>query len=782
MTAPLTIAQDYLARGWQPIPVPHRTKVPVLKGWQELRLTAADLPAHFNGRAVNVGILTGEPSHGLTDIDLDWLEAGAAASWFLPDTGSVFGRKGKRGSHRLYYSTPLPKYVKYEDPTNSDKEKRCIVEVRADGHQTVFPGSVHPSGEAIAWAQDGLPAHVDGNALRSQVARLAACCLLARHWPKGARQDAALYLAGGLLRAGWAADETERFISAVAVTAQDEEADKRPDVVTHTARKLAAGQDVAGWPHLAGLVGKAVVDTAREWLGIRRETERTGEFPQFPQFSPIDVSGIAVPPFPVHVLPPAPRKLVEAGSRALGAPPDMIAVPLLVFAGAAIGNTAALELKPGYVQRPTLYAGVVAPPGATKSPALDLARYPLDVLQQEALEQYRADLNAYGEAVAAAKQGGASPKPERPRMGHYFSTDSTTEASAQMLEQSPGFALVRDELVSWVKSFDAYRSGRGGDRQNWLSLWAGAPLKVDRKSADPIYVPNPVIGVAGGIQPDLLRDLTDEAGRRDGFIERILWAYPDVASEHWTDDSVDPTVKEAVVALFRRLRLWQGGAQTVHLDAQARDLWRDWYNENARLTAAAAGLVQGVYAKVPLQAARLALILHCLTHPDRSRDLDAETMAGALELTEYFRAHAHRVLMHFGVAAVVPSGGLAVRVLRVLEAANGEWVARDAILSKVSRNTPANEYDAALGDLEQQGLVEQRKVKPDGGGRPSEQWRKKDTKENIEEIEETPAAPSLPDRCPRLRATTGQSCNGPWHHLPGGAIQCAWCGQPPPFS
>src|SRR5437762_2149011 len=53
MTTP-DAAREYLSRGWQPIPVPHRSKKPALKGWPDLRLTAADLARHFNGQPPSV--------------------------------------------------------------------------------------------------------------------------------------------------------------------------------------------------------------------------------------------------------------------------------------------------------------------------------------------------------------------------------------------------------------------------------------------------------------------------------------------------------------------------------------------------------------------------------------------------------------------------------------------------------------------------------------------------------------------------------------------------------
>ena len=40
-------ASEYIRRGWAPVPIPFRKKGPVLKSWQRLRLTKADLDEHF---------------------------------------------------------------------------------------------------------------------------------------------------------------------------------------------------------------------------------------------------------------------------------------------------------------------------------------------------------------------------------------------------------------------------------------------------------------------------------------------------------------------------------------------------------------------------------------------------------------------------------------------------------------------------------------------------------------------------------------------------------------
>jgi len=66
---------------------------------------------------------------------------------------------------------------------------------------------------------------------------------------------------------------------------------------------------------------------------------------------------------------------------------------------------------------------------------------------------------------------------------------------------------------------------------------------------------------------------------------------------------------------------------------------KSWFNKNQSITAEMNGLMAGVYAKMPLQLARISLIIHCLNYPDdpSSQQISAETMALAIELTEYFR-------------------------------------------------------------------------------------------------------------------------------------------------
>jgi putative DNA primase/helicase len=278
---PLDMARAYCARGWRPLPIPRGQKVPTLQEWQKLRLGDEDLAGHFNGQPMNIGVLNGEPSGGLVDVDLDAPEARLLADAFLPPTGCRFGRRSAPRSHWLYVTAPLAETEKFADVEKHDDDERAVlVELRSTGTQTVAPGSVHPSGEAVEWAEDGEAASIEGPALRGAVVRLAIAALLARHWPsEGTRHQAALAAAGVLLRAGVDEAAAVTIVVSAPRPAGDPEWRDRKRAALDTAAALATGEPVTAGPTLAELLrgeGEKVVARLRKWLGV---DGRRGGFP-----------------------------------------------------------------------------------------------------------------------------------------------------------------------------------------------------------------------------------------------------------------------------------------------------------------------------------------------------------------------------------------------------------------------------------------------------------------------------------------------------------------------
>lgn len=258
----LEVAREYYGRGWQPIPVAFKGKRAILPNWSRVRLSADDLEQHFLGER-NIGVLLGEPSGGLVDVDLDHPVAVQLAPHFLGHT-AVFGRPGNPNSHWLFFADGAPSQT-YKDPMG-----RMLLEIRAGGHQTVFPGSVHESGDRIEWAgPERSPSAVEAQALTQAVGTLAAATLCVLSYPaKGSRSEFMLALAGLLIGRDATTESTEKFLEIVAQSAKDEEWRHRVKAVQQTANRKEADKPISGYRSLCGLIG---VDTTRliaGWLGL----------------------------------------------------------------------------------------------------------------------------------------------------------------------------------------------------------------------------------------------------------------------------------------------------------------------------------------------------------------------------------------------------------------------------------------------------------------------------------------------------------------------------------
>ena len=264
----LEAAREYLARGWLPIPVEFRCKKPSVANWPNLRLSDSGLHDLFRMGPSNLGLLLGEPSGGLVDVDLDAPEVVTLAPAFLPVTQMIHGRESKPRSHWWYIMNAPPKTAKFTDPDGI-----VLVELRSTGCQTIVPPSVHPSGETITWEENCDPASVTDSLIK-QVRALAACSLIARHWPEtGSRHETALALAGGLLRSGWSIENTEHFVVCAARAAGDDESPDRARAVRDTADGLTRNQRVTGWKRLGELLGRPVVLKLQEFLTIPRVSD-----------------------------------------------------------------------------------------------------------------------------------------------------------------------------------------------------------------------------------------------------------------------------------------------------------------------------------------------------------------------------------------------------------------------------------------------------------------------------------------------------------------------------
>ena len=270
-TPPRDIARALLQRGIDPVPVRYREKAPTTRDWSSTRVTEGTVDGVFPDGPGNVGmILRG----GLVDIDLDSPLAVALAPHFLPPTPCRYGRESKRNSHFLYRALGS-RYQAFQDPAPGNT-KAVLVEIRTgDAHQSVAPGSVHPSGEQYEWEPeaDQTPAPVDKDTLRGCVEALAAACLVAPFWVEGRHDDLNVTLTGVLLRAGWPAERIVQFVRPIATVQGDDKLSERLDRIDRLSRDYEAGKGrVRGLPALRQAIGAERANAVAEWLRLKDES------------------------------------------------------------------------------------------------------------------------------------------------------------------------------------------------------------------------------------------------------------------------------------------------------------------------------------------------------------------------------------------------------------------------------------------------------------------------------------------------------------------------------
>lgn len=266
--------------GYTPVPIRTGQKRPALARWGELNYDDETDVRRTFGEADDVGglgLLLGEASGGLVDVDLDHPKARKAAGLILLPTPMETGRASSRWSHRWYRVDPdsLPPTRRYKMPGGE-----TIVELRANGAQTVIPPTVHPSGEQYRWEGEpwAEPAEVGGQVLASRVATLALVSVLLDVWPeRGGRHDAYLALAGALLRTPtglhplWE-KALPGLVATLAELTDDEDGPEQrvKEVVPTTVKRLLAGKTAQGWPTLSRIIGPEHTEAATE---IAREIE-----------------------------------------------------------------------------------------------------------------------------------------------------------------------------------------------------------------------------------------------------------------------------------------------------------------------------------------------------------------------------------------------------------------------------------------------------------------------------------------------------------------------------
>lgn len=382
-----------------------------------------------------------------------------------------------------------------------------------------------------------------------------------------------------------------------------------------------------------------------------------------------------LPPFPLNAFPPPLQRYAQEASASVGAPVDHAASAMLAVASSAIGTSHVAVVKRSHVEPCVVWVAIVAGPGMGKSPLLDTVCRPVWARQTQSYADWQQECETVADGEPA------------PRLQNYVLSDLTVEALPDILIAQPrGVLYYQDEMSAWVASMDQYKQGgKGTDLQSWLKIWSCSPLASARARRGTIVVPRPFVSIVGGVQPEMLAQLATGAGgtlRADGFLDRVMFSYPDAPAFLDTDDELSEQSEadwaRTVHWLYQQQPDTNGRSVPLPMTPDALAAFRAWRSSTLQYAAGdAPETVHGRLGKAAGVAARFVLVLQLLNAAHGQGDpqrLELPAVQGGTRLADYFTQHALRAY------GQISSSGLENATRRMLE-----WMKKRGLLEVDAR-------------------------------------------------------------------------------------------------
>jgi Protein of unknown function (DUF3987) len=337
----------------------------------------------------------------------------------------------------------------------------------------------------------------------------------------------------------------------------------------------------------------------------------------------------AAMPFPTTVFPERMQGILNCFQDCDGYPVEYYYTNTLVVVASLLGVAYKARYRRGHEHFPILYAALVGNSSAGKGRSMKPVFSSLFKIEKGYRDDYNAQLETWTDECYQAKMSSAKAvMPPEPVQKEIVMDNATLESLIRTMYRNPrGLILNQEELLAWLKSMNAYRSG--SDEQFWLKNWDAAFVKITRSAQETMSIENPNCSVIGGIQPSLLHELLANGKGDSGFSARILFAYPDdTIAPHDNDKTPDQSVYDNyheivkwIDALPNRILFPTSVNQkpvvedsvTIDCDDEAKGIYRAFFNKCADIiNAAEDDRVKSMMGKMQAYCMRFALILEIM--------------------------------------------------------------------------------------------------------------------------------------------------------------------------
>jgi len=316
--------------------------------------------------------------------------------------------------------------------------------------------------------------------------------------------------------------------------------------------------------------------------------------------------------FPINGLPQVILDFALEISEVYGVPIEFPVMSALCAISAATRKKFVID-SGKYKNFGQLWVMLVAPPGVGKTEPVAAAFRPLQKMDNASYDDYQLELSRWKAECAEAKQLKIQ-EPEKPFFKQCLIDDFTPESLYQTMFRNNGsISLYRDELSGWFADFGRYN--KNGEISRYLSIFNNAQFCINRKSEEPLQIPEPFLTICGTIQPEVLTiALSSNTLKENGFASRFLYVYPkEVKKQKYSERAPDKTVVDRYEKLITHCYYLSRVENPFTLSAEAKELFIQYANQTTDLVNSCSNnFVRATYAKMEIQVLRLALIIQII--------------------------------------------------------------------------------------------------------------------------------------------------------------------------
>lgn len=419
--------------------------------------------------------------------------------------------------------------------------------------------------------------------------------------------------------------------------------------------------------------------------------------------------------FPIEAFSNRTRQFILSIHKHLRFKKDYLGINILCAIGVAMGKRFRIEINNTFHDYPGLFYVMVGYPSIGKTPPTRLILKPLLLHNREVALQYNQELEAFYQKLekyenTKDKEGLEKPKP--PRKSYFITQDYTLEWLVYALECSKTECFyTRTRLPDGQKLHALFQ--RNGREYLWNERYNHSDIIYNRKGEDfNIVVTEPLISVIGGTQIEQLKHLIDGDKTENGFMSRLLFAYPLDQKLELADDDDVPEQElnwwNSFVEEILNLKTMYDSKETnvipknLKLSKEAKTKFMEWKQNNIdminEMNGNGNGILASYFGKLSTALGRLCLIIQTERWRNgeaEMKQIDLVSVQRAILLIEYFRKVFYRIYFYFFVDNDIHLTELERNVYAALPEEFETKIGKEIA---IQNGMPARTFDRFIGD------------------------------------------------------------------------------------